>query len=55
MARKDFCDKKRFSVLVLELINTNRAEGRGANACLFYLTYLSNFIVTSYPTARGLI
>ena len=31
--------------------NTNRAEGRGANACLFYLTSLSNFIVT----ARGLM
>ena len=27
-------------------INTNRAEGRGANARLFYLTSISNFIVT---------
>ena len=28
------------------LINMNRAEGRGANAPLFYLTSLTNFIVT---------
>ena len=26
--------------------NTNRAEGRGANARLFYLTLLPSFIVT---------
>ena len=27
-------------------LNTNRAEGRGANARLFHLTSLSNFSVT---------
>ena len=32
--------------VVFVKINTNRAEGRGANDNLFYLNSLSNFIVT---------
>ena len=32
--------------LASQLINTNRAEGRGANVNLFYLNSSSNFIVT---------